>query len=85
MSTNPDAARGARAGDVLVGALSTWLAGHTSVDELRAAVAAVPLSELAPGEREAVEELLVELRAGGSPAQLEVAVRETLEALALGE
>ena len=85
MSTNPDAARGARAADALVAALSTWLAGHTSVDQLRAAVERVPVSELAPGEREAVEELLAELRSGGSPAQLEVGVRETLEALALGE
>ena len=85
MSTNPERAAHERASDALVHELSRWLAGHASVPELRDAVERVPLAELAPGEREAVEELREELASPRSHAQLEVAVRETLEALALGE
>jgi hypothetical protein len=85
MSTSPDASSGERASDRLVGELSSWLAGHRTVEQLRQAVDAVPLGELPPGERHAVQELHDELAAQGSRARLEVAVRETMEALALGE
>ena len=85
MSTSPDSSSGERASDRLVGELSSWLAGHRSAEELRAAVEAVPLAELAPGERDAVHELHEELVAGQSRARIEVVVRETMEVLALGE
>ena len=85
MSTNPERAAHERASDALVHELSRWLAGHASVADLREAVEGTPLGELAPGKREAVEELREELRSPRSGAQVEVAVRETLEALALGD
>ena len=81
MSTRPDL----RADDELVGVLSHWLARHVGDDELRRAVTSVELSDLAPGQAEAVDELRSEL--AGEPARggLEMIVRETLEALAYGE
>ncbi len=82
---SPEPSSGERASDRLVGELSSWLAGHRTVEQLREAVEAVPLAELPPGERNAVQELHAELVARGSRARLEVAVRETMEALALGE
>ncbi len=85
MSTSPDPSSGERASDRLVGELSSWLAGHRTIEQLRQAVDAVPLAQLPPGERNAVQELHEELAARGSRARLEVAVRETMEALALGE
>jgi hypothetical protein len=47
----------------------------------------VGTDELAPAQRVAVEELLVELRNAlpGERGDLEMVVRETLEALAYGE
>jgi hypothetical protein len=85
MSMSPEPSADERASDRLVGELSSWLAGHRSAEELRAAVEAVPLAELAPGERDAVHELHEELVAGRSRARIEVVVRETMEVLALGE
>ena len=82
---SPEPTADERASDRLVGELSSWLAGHRTVEQLRAAVEAVPPSELAPGEQDAVHELHEELVAGGSRARLEVVVRETMEVLALGE
>ena len=87
MSTNPDVTPG-RASDSLVSDLSTWLAGHMSVEELRVRVERVPLAELTPEARELVEELRRELEGfqpGDPTAQLEVTVREAVEAVALGE
>ena len=82
---SPDPTSDERASDRLVGELSSWLAGHRTVDQLREAVEAVSAAELAPGERDAVGELHQELVAGSSRARLEVVVRETMEVLALGE
>ena len=57
--------------DELINLLSRWLAGHAGDDELRGAAANLP------DVREAFE-------TGASRPQLMVAVRETLEELALG-
>lgn len=57
--------------DELINLLSRWLAGHASDDELRGGALNLP------DVREAFE-------AGASRPQLMVAVRETLEELALG-
>lgn len=74
-----------RADDRLVGVLSRWLARHVSDEELLAAVDAVDAEALAPDQAEAVEELRSELeRERNGRGELEMAVRETLEALALG-
>jgi hypothetical protein len=81
----PDPSSGERASDRLVGELSSWLAGHRTLEQLREAVDAVPLAELPPGEQGAVHELRAELGSRRSRARLEVAVREAMEALALGE
>ena len=80
MSTRPEATA-----DRLVNVLSQWLAGHVSDDELRAFIDEQPLDEV-PGEgRELVDELQEELEAGASSrGDVEMLVRETLEALALG-
>ena len=76
MSTNPD--------NHLVNVLSHWLARHTDNDELRAELAAADMSALAPDQREAVEELRRELSDGNGRGDLEMVVRETLEALVFG-
>jgi hypothetical protein len=76
MSTSPD--------NHLVNVLSHWLARHADNDELRAELAAADTSALGPDQREAVEELLQELSDGNGRGDLEMVVRETLEALVLG-
>ena len=76
MSTNPE--------NRLVTLLSHWLARHVSDDELRRELAQVDVSVLAPGQADAVDELREELRSANGPGELEMVVRETLEALALG-
>lgn len=76
MSTSPDA---------LVTTLSQWLARHVNDHELRAAAESVDVDALPPDLAEAVEELRAELRdPDGHPGELQMLVRETLEALALG-
>jgi hypothetical protein len=82
MSTSPETA--GRADDRIVTVLSRWLARHADDDELVAGVTAVDTAELSPAQAEAVEELLAEFDAGGSSADREMLVRETLEAVALG-
>ena len=57
--------------DELITLLSRWLAGHATDDELRGGAAFLP------DVQEAFER-------GASRPQLQVAVRETLEELALG-
>ena len=86
MSTSPDRGAG-RADDRLVTLLSHWLTRQLGNDELRRAVAEIDDAELAPGQQAAVAELVEELDAAqpGARGTLEMAVRETLEALALGE
>jgi hypothetical protein len=80
MSTSPDSAR---ADDRLVTVLSRWLARHVDDDELRRAVAAAGTDGLSAGQAGAVQELVEELEEGDSRGELEMVVRETLEALAL--
>jgi hypothetical protein len=73
--------------DQIVTLLSQWLVGQLGNDELRKAVEGIGTDELAPGQREAVGELLGELRVAlpGERADLQVVVRETLESLAYGD
>jgi hypothetical protein len=74
-----------RPDDRLVTALSHWLARHVDDDELRSTVAAVDTARLSAGQAEAVEELRAELdEPGAARGDLEMVVRETLEAVALG-
>ena len=84
MSTSSDAQR---TDDQIVTLLSQWLMGTVGNDELRKRIEEIGTEELAPGQRAAVEELLVELRNAlpGERGDLEMIVRETLEALAYGE
>ena len=67
--------------------LSQWLMRNVGNDELRKRIEEIGTEDLAPGQRAAVEELLVELRNAlpGERGDLEMVVRETLEALAYGE
>jgi hypothetical protein len=85
MSTNPESLQ--RADDEIVTLLSQWLVGTLGNDELRKDVEAIGTDELAPGQRTAVGELLAALRLAipGERADLQVVVRETLEALAYGD
>ena len=80
MSIKPDSQR---ADDQLVTHLSHWLTGQLGNDELRRRLEEIGTDELAPGGRDAVNELLAELATAvpGERAQLEVLVRETVETL----
>jgi DNA-binding IclR family transcriptional regulator len=69
--------------DRLVNALSHWLARHVDDDELRREIDAVDISQLGPEQREAVRELREELQQARRRGDLEMVVRETLEAVAL--
>ena len=84
MSTSPDIQR---ADDALVTLLSHWLTRTLGNDELRKRVEEIGTDELAPGQRDAVVELLDELAAAapGERGQLEVVVRETIETLVYGD
>ena len=84
MSTNRDFQR---TDDEIVSLLSQWLMGSVGNDELRKRIEDIGTEELAPGQRRAVEELLVELRRAlpGERGDLERVIRETMEALAYGE
>jgi hypothetical protein len=81
MSTSPDT--GIREADRLVTELSRWLAGHASDDELHAEIGRVRAERLSPAQLEAIGELREELDRGDR-GSLEMVVRETLEAIALG-
>ena len=85
MSTNPEPAR--RADDEIVTHLSHWLTRQLGNDELLRKVTDIGTDELAPAQRDAVGELIDELRtaAPGERGNLEVVVRETLETLVYGE
>ena len=85
MSTSPEPIY--RADDQIVTLLSQWLVGTLGNDELRKAVEEIGTGELAPGQRDAVDELLGDLRVAvpGERASLQVVVRETLESLAYGD
>ena len=84
MSTNREFQR---TDDEIVSLLSQWLMRTLGNDELRKRIEEIGTEELAPGQRAAVEELLVELRNAlpGERGDLEMVVRETIEALAYGE
>lgn len=86
MSTSPDLSE-LRADDRLVSLLSHWLVRTLGNDELRRAVDEIGTAELSPGQRTAVDELTIELRTAlpGERGDLEMVVRETLEALAYGD
>ena len=76
-----------RTDDEIVSLLSRWLMRSLGNDELRKRIEEIGTAELAPGQRTAVEELLVALGNAfpGERGDLEVTVRETLESLAYGE
>lgn len=84
MSTTPESQR---ADDQIVSYLSHWLTRQLGNDELRRKVQEVGTDELAPGGRNAVNELLAELQNAvpGERAQLEVLVREAVETLVYGD
>jgi hypothetical protein len=84
MSTSPDTRR---TDDQIVTLLSHWLTRTLGNDELRRKVQDLGTEELAPGQRNAVGELLGELAAAapGERGQLEVVVRETIETLVYGD
>jgi len=86
MSTSPEPARIPRPDDEIVSALSHWLAFHLGNAELRARLESIGTEGLSTEQREAVEELLTELAEApeGTRGGLEMLVRETLEAVALG-
>jgi hypothetical protein len=86
MSTNPDPISHQRPEDEVVSVLSHWLAFHLGNGELRTRLRAIGTENLAPELAEAVEELIAELDDApeGGRGELEMLVRETLEAVALG-
>lgn len=72
--------------DRLVGLLSRWLARHIGNAELHSEIETAGREGLSPEQAEALDELLAELERTGPNGRgdLEMVVRETLEALALG-
>jgi len=84
MSATPDFQR---TDDELVSLLSQWLMRSLGNDELRKRIEEIDTDDLAPGQRAAVQELLVALGNAfpGERGDLEMLVRESLEALAYGE
>jgi hypothetical protein len=85
MSTSPESSQ--RADDQLVTHLSHWLTRQLGNDELLRKVRAIGTDELAPGGRQAVNELLAQLSTAvpGERGQLEVLVREAVETLVYGD
>ena len=76
MSTSPE--------NHLVNVLSHWLARHVDNAELLRELDAVDRSALSPAQAEAVQELREEVVSTNGRGDLEMVVRETLEAIALG-
>ena len=76
MSTSPE--------NQLVNVLSHWLARHVDNAELLRELEAVDVSALSPAQAEAVQELREEIVSTNGRGDLEMVVRETLEAVALG-
>jgi hypothetical protein len=76
MSTSPE--------NQLVNVLSHWLARHIGNAELLRELKAVDTSALSPAQAEAVLELREEIVSTNGRGDLEMVVRETLEAVALG-
>jgi proline dehydrogenase len=77
MSTNPDR---------IVNAISTWLSGRITNEELQQEIDRLGGEGLAPGQAQAVDELREELQrsAPDERGDVERVARETLEAVALG-
>ncbi len=84
MSTSPEFQR---TDDEMVSLLSQWLMRTLGNDELLKRIGEIGTAELAPGQRVAVDELLVALANAfpGERGDLEMVVRETVESLAYGE
>ncbi len=76
MSTSPE--------NHLVNVLSHWLARHVDNAELLRELEAVDTAALSSAQAEAVQELREELVSTSGRGDLEMVVRETLEAVALG-
>jgi hypothetical protein len=76
MSTSPE--------NHLVNVLSHWLARHVDNAELLRELEAVDILALSPTQAEAVQELREEVVSTNGRGDLEMVVRETLEAVALG-
>jgi hypothetical protein len=76
MSTSPE--------NHLVNVLSHWLARHVDNKGLLRELEAIDTSALTPTQAEAVQELREELVSTNGRGDLEMVVRETLEAVALG-
>ena len=76
MSTSPE--------NQLVNVLSHWLARHVDNAELLRELEAVDTSALSSAQVEAVQELREEIVSTSGRGDLEMVVRETLEAIALG-
>jgi hypothetical protein len=76
-----------RTDDEIVNLLSHWLLRSLGNDELRKRIEGIGTAELAPGQRLAVDELLVALANAlpGEHGDLEMIVREAVESLAYGE
>jgi hypothetical protein len=86
MSTSPEPVRSARPEDEIVSVLSRWLAYHMGNAELRARLRELGTDSLEREQAEMVDEVLAELGHApeGERGELEMLVRETLEAVALG-
>jgi hypothetical protein len=82
MSTSPEPIE--RAEDQIVNLLSQWLARHVGDLELRERIEELGTDTLSADQAEAVEDVVAALRNGAPRGELEVSVREALEALALG-
>jgi hypothetical protein len=76
MSTSPE--------NHIVNVLSHWLARHVDNAELLRELDGLDTSALTPTQAVAVQELREELTSTNGRGDLEMAVRETLEAVALG-
>ena len=68
----------------LVNVLSQWLARHLDNTALKGELDTLDLSQLSSDQRDAVAELREELVSTNGHGELEMVVRETLEAVALG-
>ena len=68
----------------LVNVLSHWLARHVDNKELLRELEAIDTSALSPTQAAAVQELREEVVSTNGRGDLEMVVRETLEAVALG-
>ena len=76
MSTSPE--------NHIVNVLSHWLARHVDNAELLRELEAIDTSALSATQAEAVQELREEVVSTNGRGDLEMVVRETLEAVALG-